>query len=141
MILTRSARSVALLSLIAVIMGVLSFTATAGTSSLNLSPALYVLTVNTTISPKAVFIVGDNRLLLVGSANGSSCVELLDVSDPYVGGKPIQVYPLVGTITAVATNGYPVERVAVGTDKGDLAVFKPSGGKLYLTLHAVFHNN
>ncbi len=140
MVLTHRTNGVALLIFSAIVVGLFHSALPGGIVygvSSPSTPNVYIITINTTVSPKAVFVVGNDKLLLIGTANGSSYVELLDVSDPYVGGKVLQIYPMVGSVTAVATNGYPVERVAVGTDRGDLAVFKPSGGRIYLTLHAV----
>ena len=97
----------------------------------------YIIELNTSIAPESVFLLSRDEVFLVGECNGSSVAEILNVSNPYIKPQVIQTYPLMGSVTAVATNGYPVERIAIGTDKGDLTIFKVDGGKIYLLLHAV----
>ncbi len=97
----------------------------------------YAYSVNISIKPVAVYALSPQKVFLVGTANGSTVVEILNVSNPLAQPKVLQSYPLVGNPTVVATNGYPVSRIAVGTDAGDLVLFKVDGGRVYLLLHAV----
>ncbi len=97
----------------------------------------YAYSVNISVKPVAVYALSPQKVFLVGTANGSTVVEILDVSNPLAQPKVLQSYPLVGNPTVVATNGYPVSRIAVGTDAGDLVLFKVDGGRVYLLLHAV----
>lgn len=97
----------------------------------------YAYSVNISIKPVAVYALSPQKVFLVGMTKGSTIVEILDVSNPLAQPTVLQSYPLVGNPTVVATNGYPVSRIAVGTDAGDLVLFKVDGGKVYLLLHAV----
>ncbi len=97
----------------------------------------YAYSVNISIKPVAVYALSPQKVFLVGTANGSTVVEILNVSNPLAQPEVLQSYPLVGNPTVVATNGYPVARIAVGTDAGDLVLFKVDGGRVYLLLHAV----
>lgn len=97
----------------------------------------YAYMLNLSISPEYVYVLNETFIMVIGSLNGSSVVQVLDISNPYVEPRVIQTYPLVGTVTAVATNGFPVERIAVGTDEGDVVIFKINGGKITGLLHAI----
>ncbi len=97
----------------------------------------YAYRVNISIKPVAVYALTPQEIFLVGKVKGSTVVEILNVSNPLTPPKVLQSYPLVGNPTVIATNGYPVTRIAVGTDAGDLVLFKVNGGRIYLLLHAV----
>jgi len=97
----------------------------------------YAYRVNISVKPVAVYALSPQEVFLVGTVKGSTVVEILDVSNPLAQPKVLQSYPLVGNPTVVAVNGYPISRIAVGTDAGDLVLFKVNGGRVYLLLHAV----
>ena len=116
----------------------LSLTNTLVSFSSDQTPAApFIYRVNLSIHPKAVYMLNDHEVFIVGDLNGSAVAEVLNITSPFNPPTVIQTYPMVGSVSAVATNGYPVERIAVGTDEGDLALFKVSGGRIYLLLQSV----
>ncbi len=101
-------------------------------------PQVYAYSVNLgNISIEHVIVINDHEIAVIGSAKGTSLLAVYEVSDPISGVKQVMVYPIVGRVTAVATNGYPVERIAIGTDKGEILLFAVNGGKLYKLLQYI----
>lgn len=126
--------------LLLVVVGLTFIPTTLATSNITIAevtPIPYAYNVNISIKPVAVYMLTPREVFLVGVTKGSTVVEILNITDPFKPPEVIQSYPLVGNPTVVATNGYPVERIAVGTDSGDLVLFKVNGGRIYLLLHAV----
>lgn len=97
----------------------------------------YAYELNISLEPSYLYVLNESTVLVIGSANGSSVVQVLNIKDPYNLPRVLQTYPLIGEVTDVAINGYPVERIAVGTDMGDIVLFKVSGGRIEALLHAV----
>ncbi len=97
----------------------------------------FILEFETQVDIRNLVLLNASRALLVGDLNGTDVVQVVDFSDPYRGVKVIQTYPLSGRVTAVASNGYPLERIAIGTDKGEVLLFKVDGGRIHLLLHLI----
>ncbi len=97
----------------------------------------YAYILGVSVTPNYVFMLDESTIVLIGTLNDSSVVQVVDINDPYSGPHVLQTYPLVGRVTAVATNGFPVERIAVGTDQGDIVLFKVDGGKISALLHDI----
>lgn len=82
-----------------------------------------------------VYALTPNRVVVIGTINGSSVVEVLEFGDPLKGPNTVQRFSLVGKVTAAAVDGYPPTRIAVGTDRGEVSVFSVSQGRLYRHLN------
>ena len=82
-----------------------------------------------------VYALTSDRVVVIGTINGSSIVEVLELGDPLMGPSIVQRFSLVGKVTAVAVDGYPPSRIAVGTDRGEVSVFSVSQGRLYRYLN------
>ncbi len=97
------------------------------------------------IKPKYISIIDVDRFMVIGSINNTNVVSILSIIDPYKGLKIEQIYPLVGEPTAIATNGFPVKRIAVGSSKGEVLLFSVERGRvvgaLYTIIGADFYVN
>lgn len=94
-----------------------------------------VFNYHTDIEVQHIYALTSDRVVLIGTINGSSVVELLEFSDPLKGPTIIQRFSLVGKVTAASVDGYPPTRIAVGTDKGEITVFTVSQGRLFKYLN------
>ncbi len=86
------------------------------------------------LSVSRLLMLNETAVLVVASGGGRDYVAVLDVTNPYVVPEVLQLYPLVGRVTAFSTDGWPVTRISVGTDKGEVMLFKVGGGRLYKML-------
>lgn len=84
-----------------------------------------------------VLALNTTRIALVVSYEDYSAVVVLDIEDSVAGPKIIQTYPLAGRATATAVDGYPPTRFAVGSDRGEIYLFRVDGGRLYQLLHLI----
>ncbi len=89
------------------------------------------------VMPRYIAAIDVNRLLIAGTINNSNGVAILNVNDPYIGAVVEQIYPLTGSPTCIAVDGFPVRRVAVGSDMGDVLVFNIEGGRITRYLHTI----
>ena len=89
------------------------------------------------LSVSKVLMINNSVVMVVASSSSRDYVALLDVSNPYSGANVLQLYPLVGRVTSFSTDGWPTTRVSVGTDKGEILLFRVSGGRIYKMLEAV----
>ncbi|MEM1720487.1 MAG: hypothetical protein QW496_06570, partial [Desulfurococcaceae archaeon] len=99
--------------------------------------------VNLGIVPKYVSIVDESRVAVIGLIGEVYGVAVLRMVSPHVDPLIEDLYPLTGIPTYVAKDGYPVTRIAIGTDKGEVLLFKVDRGRitkhLYLVLGADFY--
>lgn len=84
-----------------------------------------------------VLMVNKSVVMVVASGPFRDYVALLDVSNPYAEAKVLQLYPLVGRVTSFSTDGWPTTRVSIGTDRGEVLLFRVSGGRIYKMLEAI----
>jgi len=90
------------------------------------------------ITPSYAVGISSSSVLVAGKISDVNAVVLLDVSNPYENPRALQVYPLTGSPTCMDVDGYPITRVAVGTDKGEVLVLKVDGGEIVGYVHRVF---
>jgi len=95
----------------------------------------YEFKLNTSID--YVVSISNDLVVVLGSLGGVSVIQFINISDPFKGPQIIFTYPLTGTLTSYAVDGYPVNYLAVGTDLGEVLVFNVMGGRLYGMLHYV----
>jgi hypothetical protein len=88
-------------------------------------------------APRYVVGVSEGRVVIAGVLGGSNVVALLDVSDPYQVPQVLQVYPLTGSPTWVDVDGYPVTRIVVGSDRGEVLLLRVVGGEVVGYVHRV----
>ncbi|MEM4552883.1 MAG: hypothetical protein QXI86_01430 [Ignisphaera sp.] len=97
------------------------------------------------IAPKYINLLDRSRVMVVGSIGNVNGVVVLDVSNPYRDPVIEDIYPLTGLPTCTARDGYPTTRIAVGSDRGEILVFRVDGGRitkhLYIILGADFYVN
>lgn len=86
------------------------------------------------LSVSRLLMLNETAVLVIASGGGRDYVAVLDVANPYVEPEVLQLYPLVGRVTAFSTDGWPVTRISVGTDKGEVMLFKVGGGRIYRML-------
>ncbi|MEM4542968.1 MAG: hypothetical protein QW583_03890, partial [Sulfolobales archaeon] len=84
-----------------------------------------------------VLALNTTHLVLVVSHREHSAVVVVSLEDPIEGPKIVQSYPLAGKVTATAVDGYPPTRFAVGSDRGEIYLFKIDRGRLYQLLHLI----
>lgn len=74
-----------------------------------------------------------NTSLIIGLAsnNDGNYVIVLNTENPYEEPIIVQLYPILGEITSISTNGWPVKRIAIGTSMGEVIIFNVLGGKVY----------
>jgi len=98
---------------------------------------------DTGVKPVAVKVIDESRVLLVGSVGGVYGVAVLTVNNPYSDPVLEDLYPLTGVPTHITTDGYPVTRIAVGSDKGEVLLLRVDKGRitrhLYVVLGADFY--
>ena len=95
----------------------------------------YEFRLNTSID--YVVSISNDLVVVLGTLSGVSVVQFINVSDPFKGPQILFTYPLTGSLTSYAVDGYPVNYLAVGTDLGEVLVFKVVGGRLYGMLHYI----
>jgi len=97
------------------------------------------------IEARYIVALDSSRVAIAGTVGGVGAVAVVDVSDPYVGPKLEDLYPLTGSPTYVGADGFPQSRIVVGSDRGELLVFRVDGGRLakhlYVVLGADFYVN
>lgn len=95
------------------------------------------------ISPIRALLLDKQRVLVVGSVGDTHGVVVLRIGDPYSEATIEDMYPLTGYPTSFAIDGYPVSRVAVGSDKGEILLLRIDRGRitrhLYTILGTDFH--
>ncbi len=84
-----------------------------------------------------VLTLNSTHIALAVNYKQHSAVVVVDLSDPVSGAKIVQTYPLSGKITVFTTDGFPPTRLAVGSDRGEIYLFKIDGGRLYQLLHLI----
>ncbi|MCX8208693.1 MAG: hypothetical protein RMH84_01610 [Sulfolobales archaeon] len=84
-----------------------------------------------------VLALNSTRVALVVSYEDRSAIVVLDLDDPVAGPRIAHTYPVAGRVTATAIDGYPPTRFAVGSDRGEVYLFKIDGGRLYQLLHLI----
>ncbi|MEM1623586.1 MAG: hypothetical protein QW543_05605 [Sulfolobales archaeon] len=84
-----------------------------------------------------VLALNTTHLVLVVGFGEHSAVVVVSLEDPVEGPKVVQSYPLAGRVTATAVDGYPPTRFAVGSDRGEIYLFKIDRGRLYQLLHLI----
>lgn len=94
---------------------------------------LYEFKLNTSIN--YIVTLSKDLVVVLGSLGGTSVIQFINISDPFIGPQIIYTYPLTGTLTSYAIDGYPTNYLAVGTDVGEVIVFSVSDGRLYEKLH------
>jgi len=98
----------------------------------------YVYTVNLgNVTVEKVIVINDHEVAVIGYTSKSSVITIYDISNPVVGARVIMSYPIAGKVTAVATNGYPVKRIAIGTSTGEILLFAVKGGRIYRLLQYI----
>lgn len=102
---------------------------------------LYGYSLNATLPDNITLIkiqaVSPSHVMGIARDNRGSYVVLLDVENPYDKPRLLQVYPLLGDVSVISTNGWPVRRIAVGTTMGEVLVFNVEGGRVYKLLDKV----
>ncbi|MEM1541257.1 MAG: hypothetical protein QW101_04280 [Ignisphaera sp.] len=97
------------------------------------------------ITPKHINLLDRSRVMVVGNIGNVNGVAVLEVSNPYRDPIVEDIYPLTGSPTCTAKDGYPTTRIAVGSDRGEILVFRVDGGRitkyLYIVLGADFYVN
>ncbi|MEM1596691.1 MAG: carboxypeptidase-like regulatory domain-containing protein [Desulfurococcaceae archaeon] len=97
------------------------------------------------ITPRYVSVLDETRVLIVGSLGNVNGVVVLNVINPYDDPVIEDIYPLTGTPTYVASDGYPATRLAIGSDKGEILLLRINAGRitkhLYVVLGADFYVN
>jgi len=86
---------------------------------------------------KYVLVVSEDEVVILGNLNNSAVIQVINISDLFKGPEVVFTYPLTGSLTAFAVDGYPVRYFAIGTDAGEVAVFAVDGGRLYEKLHYI----
>ncbi|MEM4048917.1 MAG: hypothetical protein QW750_06525 [Zestosphaera sp.] len=89
------------------------------------------------LSVTKVLIINKSVVMVVASGPLRDYIALLNVSNPYTEAETLQLYPLVGRVTSFSTDGWPITRVSIGTDKGEVLLFSVSGGRIYKMLEAI----
>ena len=84
-----------------------------------------------------VLALNSTSIVLVVDYGTHSAVAVASLRDPIGGPEIVQLYPLVGRVTATAVDGYPPTRFAVGSDRGEVYLFKIDGGRLHQLLHLI----
>jgi len=84
-----------------------------------------------------VLALNTTHLVLVVSYREHSAVVVVSLEDPIEGPRIVQSYPLAGKVTTTAVDGYPPTRFAVGSDRGEIYLFKIDRGRLYQLLHLI----
>ncbi len=84
-----------------------------------------------------VLVLDSAHLVLALSYGDHSAVIVLSLEDPVGGPMVVQSYPLAGRVTVTAVDGYPPTRFAVGSDRGEVYLFKIDGGRLHELLHLI----
>lgn len=84
-----------------------------------------------------VLVLNTTHVVLVVSYREYSAVVVVSLVDPVEGPKIVQSYPLAGRVTATAIDGHPPTRFAVGSDRGEIYLFRIDGGRLYQLLHLI----
>jgi len=97
------------------------------------------------IEARYIVALDPSRVAIAGTVGGVGAVAVVDISNPYVGPRLEDLYPLTGSPTYVGADGFPQTRVVVGSDRGELLVFRVDGGRLakhlYVVLGADFYVN
>jgi len=89
------------------------------------------------LSVTKVLMINESVVMVVASGPLRDYIALLDVSNPYSEAGILQLYPLVGKVTSFSTDGWPITRVSVGTDRGEVLLFSVNGGRIYKMLEAL----
>lgn len=84
-----------------------------------------------------IHAISEELALGVATDGRYDYLVVLKIGSPYAPAEAIQVYPVLGKVTHVSTNGWPIERVAVGTSAGEVLVLRPEGGRLNKLLDLV----
>ncbi len=84
-----------------------------------------------------VLVLNTTHVVLVVNYGDHSAVVVVSLEDPVGGPRVVQSYPMAGRVTATAVDGYPSTRFAVGSDRGEVYLFRIDGGRLYELLHLV----
>lgn len=89
------------------------------------------------VLPRYVILLNETRVAIVGSFGEVNGIGVLSVTDPHTSPTLEELYPITGSPTRVATDGFPVTRIAVGSDRGEILVFRVEGGRILKYLDAV----
>jgi hypothetical protein len=84
-----------------------------------------------------ILVLNSTHIALAVNYKQHSAIVVADLRDPISGARLVQTYPLSGRITAFSTDGFPPSRLAVGSDRGEIYLFKIDGGRLYQLLHLI----
>ncbi|MEM1694560.1 MAG: hypothetical protein QW456_10155 [Ignisphaera sp.] len=97
------------------------------------------------IAPKYVDLIDRSRAVVTGAIGNVYGVTVLDLSNPYRDPIVEDIYPLTGSPTCVAKDGFPITRIAVGSDRGEILIFRVDRGRitrhLYIVLGSDFYVN
>lgn len=95
------------------------------------------------ITPKYISVIDRSRVVVAGTVSGIYGVAVLNIANPYSDPVVEDLYPLTGVPTYMTTDGHPLTRIAVSSDKGEILVFKVDKGRitkhLYIVLGADFY--
>jgi hypothetical protein len=83
------------------------------------------------LSITEIYSVSPTTVMGIATSAGNYYIVVLELENPYEEPRLTQLYPVLGEITAIATNGWPVKRIAVGTSMGELLIFNIEGGRIY----------
>jgi len=100
----------------------------------------YAITLNITkygVMPKYIYVIDSNRFMIIGSINNTNAITIMRIIDPYKGLSIEQIYPLIGEPTTITTNGFPVNRIAIGTSKGEVLLFNIESGRIARYLYTI----
>lgn len=89
------------------------------------------------ITPNRIILLDKQRALVVGAIAGTQGIIIVRVGDPYSGAVVEDVYPLTGNPTSIATDGYPLSRIVVASDKGEILLLRVDEGKITRHLYAI----
>uniref|UniRef100_A0A7C4NT27 PEGA domain-containing protein n=1 Tax=Ignisphaera aggregans TaxID=334771 RepID=A0A7C4NT27_9CREN len=95
------------------------------------------------VTPMYAKTIDRSRVVVVGSIGGVYGAATIDISNPYVNPIVEDLYPITGMPTCMATDGFPITRIAVGSDKGEILVLRIDRGRItkhtYIVLGADFY--
>lgn len=83
------------------------------------------------LSLTEIYSVSPTTVMGIATSGSNYYIVVLELENPYEEPRLTQLYPVLGEITAIATNGWPVKRIAVGTSMGELLIFNIEGGRIY----------
>ncbi|MCX8185725.1 MAG: carboxypeptidase-like regulatory domain-containing protein [Sulfolobales archaeon] len=95
---------------------------------------VYSYELNLDMQVNYVVVLTNDVVAVLGTLDGTSVIRIINVSETF---RPetLFTYPISGSITSYAVDGFPARYIAVGTDVGEVVVFAVNNGRLYERLH------